>query len=428
MTVATAGPFPSTGPVLLIGNHPNDLPDVLAGLEVSGRHLRYVATISATTLPLASATYRGMGVIPVMRVRDVRKMRALGIDVGAVNAAAFGVVGQALRDGEVVGVFPEGGVHDTSAVGRPRSGVAKMALQYIDAGSENELHIVPFGMHYDAPRTFRSDLTIQVGVPLGLKAWHARLAGSTPQSAIEGALNDRLHEMLLGVTRNSSSWDKADARDRLVAVIAAIGAELGGTLSGTALACQHRCAELMEEERAAEWQAMVDPISAAVGKVGGIASSPRDVARVLDAAGMSHRGAAWPSLLAMAASAPIALVGLVIHAPLWWAVRAVARHMTAVRTDYVAKAILPGLHLILLGYLGWVGLFVIVATMTDVRWWWVVPLVIALPRLGDAAMWWRDAVRAHALRARVRGWHAADRRTLHDAVSRLSASWLHVSP
>ena len=86
------GRIPAQGPVLLIGNHPNDLPDVLAGFFTTPRAVRYVATISATTLPLAAATYRGLGVIPVMRVRDVRKMRARGVDVAQVNTVAFAMV------------------------------------------------------------------------------------------------------------------------------------------------------------------------------------------------------------------------------------------------------------------------------------------------------------------------------------------------
>ena len=117
--------IPATGPVLLLGNHPNDLPDVLAGLFITERHVRYVATLSATVLPLATASYKAMGVIPVMRVRDVRMMRARGVDVAAVNASAFETVRDAFSAGDVVAIFPEGGVHDTPILGVPRAGVAQ---------------------------------------------------------------------------------------------------------------------------------------------------------------------------------------------------------------------------------------------------------------------------------------------------------------
>ena len=47
------GRVPASGPVLLVGNHPNDLPDVVAGLFVSPRLPRYIAMASPVTHPLA---------------------------------------------------------------------------------------------------------------------------------------------------------------------------------------------------------------------------------------------------------------------------------------------------------------------------------------------------------------------------------------
>src|SRR5262245_50478347 len=70
--------IPSTGATMLFGNHPNDLPDVLAGYFTTDRPLRYIATIAGTTMPMAEMVYRVLGVIPVTRIRDVRKMREKG--------------------------------------------------------------------------------------------------------------------------------------------------------------------------------------------------------------------------------------------------------------------------------------------------------------------------------------------------------------
>ena len=84
--VVQMGVVPDTGPVLFVGNHPNDLPDVLLGLQACPRHVRYLATIAAGAGGAASKGYEAMGVIPVTRVRDARKMRAMGVDMAAVNA------------------------------------------------------------------------------------------------------------------------------------------------------------------------------------------------------------------------------------------------------------------------------------------------------------------------------------------------------
>ena len=55
--VVPLGRVPDTGPVLFVGNHPNDLPDVLLGLQACPRHVRYLATISAGAGGVASSMW-----------------------------------------------------------------------------------------------------------------------------------------------------------------------------------------------------------------------------------------------------------------------------------------------------------------------------------------------------------------------------------
>jgi 1-acyl-sn-glycerol-3-phosphate acyltransferase len=149
--------------MMLFGNHPNDLPDVLAGYFTTERQLRYVATIAGTTMPLAAAVYRVLGVIPVTRIRDVRKMREKGVDVAVVNQSAFEVVREAFLAGDAIGAFPEGGVQDSSEIGKMRYGVAKMALESLDDVRGNDITMVAFGLQYEAPQTMRSDVSVVVG-------------------------------------------------------------------------------------------------------------------------------------------------------------------------------------------------------------------------------------------------------------------------
>ncbi len=445
--------IPTSGAVFLFGNHANDVPDVIAGLFTTRRQVRYVATVSATLLPLASATYRGMGVIPVMRVRDVRKMRARGMDVAAVNASAFDAVTAAFRAGDVVGIFPEGGVHDTSHVGRPKSGVAKMALSILDDDSIKDLILVPFGVQYEAPRTTRSDLLVQVGAAWSLRQW----AASTPDPS-PAALSSALHDALHAVTRNNSSWPSAESRDLLIAPLAALLATAGQPLLETAAAVQHRCSLLVEgrdpsqrgdehpeihaashaashapahgehgHHRGVSWRSIAGPLNDAVRRAGGIDTSARDTARVLDAAGVANAQAAWPSSVWLVVAAVPAVVGLAVHAPLWVLVRWMARKTAEVRTDLMAKTILPGLHLIFLGYLVLGGLCALGFRAAAVSAWWALPVLVLLPRLGDLGLSWRDGVRARCLRARVRRWSAADRASLATTASAVRSAWAALS-
>jgi 1-acyl-sn-glycerol-3-phosphate acyltransferase len=430
--------IPRSGPVLLIGNHPNDLPDVLAGLFLTPRPVRYVATISATMMPLASATYAALGVIPITRIRDVRKMRERGVDAAAVNATAFAAVQTAFAQGDVVAVFPEGGVHDTSFLGAFRPGVSKMALNTIEDGAINDLTIVPFGLQYEAPQQLRSDVTVVVGAPVSLRTWadREREAGRIP---LASALSKVLQDALIVVTRNSDSWDDAACRDRLIAAVAGVTAGRRPLAEYTAHV-QHRCSELVASQMEIDpspgvrWRTISHAVGVAVRRAGGIDTSALDTARVLAAARptrLAEDGGdaldadpRWPAPAPLLATALPALLGLALHAPIWAITRWNARRSMQVRTDYVAKAILPGLHLIFLSYLLLGGLFALGFRAVGWSSGWAVPTLMLLPRLGDLGLWWRDGVRGLALRARVARWPSAERAALQAAAEQLRAAWL----
>lgn len=440
--------IPHDGPLLLIGNHPNDLPDVLAGLFLTRRPVRYIATISATMMPLASATYRALGVIPITRIRDVRKMRERGVDAAAVNATAFSAVQTAFAQGDVVAVFPEGGVHDSSALGIFRPGVAKMALSSIETDGISGPVVIPFGLQYEAPQRLRSDLTVVVGAPIDLRAWAdaERRAGRTPSAS---TLSSALREALSAVTRNSDTWEDAACRDRLIAAVAAVSAA-AHPLAEYSTHIQHRCSQLVATPPAGEpihlvrWRTIAHDVAAAVRRAGGIDTSALDTARVLAAArpaalparragaggpvepaGGEHQHTdPWPALTPLVAAALPALLGLALHAPIWALVRWNARRSMQVRTDYAAKAILPGLHLIFLSYLLLGGLFALGFRALGWSSGWAVPALMMLPRLGDLGLWWRDGVRGLVLRVRVTRWSSAERAALHAAAEQLRAAWL----
>lgn len=419
--------IPGTGATLLFGNHPNDMPDVLTGFLTTDRRLRYVATISGITVPFAALAFRALGVIPVTRVRDARKMRHKGVDVASVNRSAFDEVRAAFQAGDIVGLFPEGGVHDSSQVGWPRSGVAKMALASIDSDSKTDISMVAFGLQYEAPQTPRSDVIVTVGTPFSLRAWVASQVEPSP-----AALSAKLHAELLAVSRSSSTWQDAEARDLLVAAVAAVEATGGTPLLDVAARLQGRCGLLVEgkdpSQSGAEglivlWRTITDDLAGFVRKARGIPTSARDCARVLDAAGVPNPQAQWPSWTRIVALAIPAVVGLVLNGPLQVGVRRLALRAAMVRTDIVAWAIVPGLHLILLGYLVLGGLFALGFRAVSVPVWWAIPVVMLLPRLGDLGLAWRDDVRAMRLRARVRRFPEADRAAIRAASERVQSAW-----
>lgn len=419
--------IPATGPVLFMGNHPNDLPDVLLGYQATTRPLRYVATVSAATAWLARKTYEGLGVIPVTRIRDVRMMKAAGVDVVAINRAATDAVAAALAAGEIVGAFPEGGVRDLCALDSFRTGVASMILKYVDTAAENDLQIVPFGLQYEAPRTFGSDVGTVIGTPFSVRQWQAAQGEAQDRGA--AGLTRAMHTALAAVTRNAPSWEIADRRDQLIAAMAGRLAPRDplATAPGLVAAATHIAASTTPE--AVRCQTAAAALADAVARAGGIPTGGVDHARLLHALAVLPRGTPVPvpSPVMTLLAAPVALLGWVIHGPVFLVVRALADRKATVRTDVVARRFVPGLHVVaawylLLALVALTGL--LVAGSAPLRALPLAALFVALlPRLGDLAVAQRHAWVAWRLIWRGRRWRAAERRALAEASATLAALW-----
>lgn len=416
------GRVPTSGPVLLVGNHPNDIPDVIAGLYLSPRHPRYIATVSVTTNPMAKAMYDAMAVIPIARVRDARKMRAEGVDLAALNQAANDTVQAALASGDVVAVFPEGGVHDVPEIGRLRTGVAKMVLEHLDADAKNDVIIAPFGHQYEAPRRWGSDLLSVLGEPWSARAW---LEAQAPDQRGAAALTDRVREGVRSVTRNSATWDEAATRDELVAAAAGVMAPHNPLDAAPAFVA--RAAVLAAEAlgdgpgvESVRVRTAAHALARAVERAGGIGSSSADMARLLHGLGAhtSERTSALPvSTFVLCLGLPAAAIGWALTGPVLPVVHALAKKATKQRADFVAACFVPGLYVVLLWWLLVALIAAGVFAAIGCSPLWALPLLVSLPRLGDFAMRWKAWFTAWRLVARARTWGTVEREGLREAAA-----------
>ncbi len=434
--VVPVGVVPETGPVLFVGNHPNDLPDVLLGLQACPRHVRYLATIAAGAGGAASRGYEAMGVIPVTRVRDARKMRAMGVDMAAVNAEAGRRMAQAFAQGHVVGVFPQGGVHDHPQIGRLRTGVAMMALEALDNGSMFDLTIVPFGIQYEAPRTGGSDAMAVVGLGWSLREWRAERLAQGLEAGVS-ALTDQLRTTLLGVTRNAPDWESRTECDELVAAVAAVQPPATTASQAPLLERAVRLVPLAESlvanrrsaaatPYASRLDSFVSELSHRVHDAGGIRTSARDHARVLQGAGLATEARLTP-LWALLLMTPPALIGWLTHGPIFWVVWRVAHRFATARTDVVARAFVPGLQVVAAWYVllavAAVAGLVLTGHANGLAAVVLLLFVTQLPAAADVAVAWRDGWRGRALVWRVQRWPAARRTEIVRVAEALRREW-----
>jgi 1-acyl-sn-glycerol-3-phosphate acyltransferase len=104
--------LPEDGPVLVVPNHDSQWDPIVVGLAARPRRLRFLARASLWRIPGLGPLLYAMRQIPVRR--------------GAGDAQALDRAIAALRSGEAICVFPEGGLSWGERV-RARSGVGRLA-------------------------------------------------------------------------------------------------------------------------------------------------------------------------------------------------------------------------------------------------------------------------------------------------------------
>jgi len=189
---------PDSGPLLLVGNHPNGLVDPVLVAGATTRSVRFLGKSPLFEMPVLGAVLRGLEALPVYRSQDGADTRA--------NTSTFEAVFAALARGEVVCLFPEGRSHDEPALLELKTGAARMALgAEARAGWALGVHIVPVGLVYRAKPSFRSRVAVWTGAPLAVAELRARYE-SDERGTVE-ELTRRVAQALGTVTLGLERWE-----------------------------------------------------------------------------------------------------------------------------------------------------------------------------------------------------------------------------
>jgi 1-acyl-sn-glycerol-3-phosphate acyltransferase len=174
---------PSTGPVILASNH-RSVVDSLVIPIVTRRPVYFLAKNEYFVNPVTRSLMLGLNQIPVDRSGGRASLMALD--------AALPV----LRDGKVLGIFPEGTRSPDGRLYRGRPGVAKLAL---DAGAT----VVPVGLFGTekvqpigarAPR-LGVKVEVRFGAPLDLSKWDGTPVDSRLLREISTALMGEIQKI-----------------------------------------------------------------------------------------------------------------------------------------------------------------------------------------------------------------------------------------
>jgi hypothetical protein len=107
--------IPTEGPAMLVSNHVS-FADAVIVHAVCPRHLRFVMDAHFYTLPVLNWLFRAVGAIPVTDPRIDRDMVRRSYDL----------IAEALEKGDVVCIFPEGGITRDGEIGKFKNGIEKI--------------------------------------------------------------------------------------------------------------------------------------------------------------------------------------------------------------------------------------------------------------------------------------------------------------
>ncbi len=192
-------PAEGEGPVIFAGNHPNSLIDPVLIVGYSGRVVRFAAKDVLFKSRLLAPILNALGAVPVARKTD-HEGKALD------NDAAFTALTAVLARGEAMGIFPEGLSHDDSQLKRLKTGAARIAFDAATKHPDIRIRVVPSGLTYIHPKRFASRVLLQFGAPIEVDApWLARFE-KEPREAVQ-ALTQTIETALRSLTVNAADWD-----------------------------------------------------------------------------------------------------------------------------------------------------------------------------------------------------------------------------
>lgn len=181
ITVTGQEHIPAQGPVILAPTHRSRWDALLlpyaTGRHVSGRDLRFMVTADE---------------VKGIQGWFIRRLGGFAVNLHRPSIATLRHGVELLRQGEMMVIFPEGGIFRDDKVRSLKPGLARMALQAEASTPNLEVKIIPVSLHYNQScPAWGTDVEIRIGKPLKVARYKA---GCTKDNARQ--LTQDLHQTL----------------------------------------------------------------------------------------------------------------------------------------------------------------------------------------------------------------------------------------
>ena len=365
--------YPKEGPVVFCGNHPNSLIDPLLIITTAGRKVCFAAKDTLFADWKWAALFRALGAVPIKRRQD---HGAEGEGSKIDNSEAFAALHQILAEGGAFGIFPEGISHFLSELQPLKTGAARIALSAKAEGIDVKL--IPSGLSYRRRTRLRSRVLVQYGQPIALDDALMALYARDERAAAR-ALTERIEEGLRALTINATDFDQLRVLDAVRRLYQPPDQRLSlaerAEISRRFLNHYERVKELPEVIEAYRDVETYQFKLHALGLTDAdLAKPPSRLAQLMRV--LRHLGL-------MLIYAPLALPGLILHAPILITAIIVGETITN-RKDVVATAKLAVATLCTLAaYAGVIALFLWLTPWPTGLYW--APLVLVALMLSGLA-------------------------------------------
>jgi 1-acyl-sn-glycerol-3-phosphate acyltransferase len=403
--VVGAERIPREGPLLIVANHHNSLVDPMLIMATFPRRIRVLAKAGLFHHPLIGPFLWALGAVPVNRRLEPGEDPARNVTMFATAIAT-------LRAGGAILIFPEGHTQPRPTLLPLRTGAARMLLGAEAGGARARVTLLPVGLVFERPATFRAGSAIvSIGPPVDTAAAAIAAPAIEPEAPAR-RLTEQLGEAL------RAQFIEAEDQHTLELVSALERAwreERGGAPvdAETSLAWRRevmRAARTLAErvpERVAEFRRRLEAYGARLRES---ALDDEALGRPYTAGGVARWVVVNTARLAL--TLPPALAGIAIHALPYGltalAVRLMARTEEEIATDKImAGAVLYPACWALEAWLVRRGLGVEA----------LVVFVVLVAPAGLVALAWRERLGCAARQAAAFGRFVLDRRLHADLLA-----------
>ena len=184
-------PYPESSGALILSNHRSPIDPLMAWMNSHLRHEGHARSIRAISYLMAREYFEQPGLTGWIS----RAMRSIPVDRNGQDMGPTRDAIRRLERGDLIGIFPEGGINTGEGLRAANSGIAFLALKAGVPVIPVYIHGVPRTESMIAPFYTRSRVRVTYGTPIDLSLWQGQRKSQELLQTLTDALMCKLADL-----------------------------------------------------------------------------------------------------------------------------------------------------------------------------------------------------------------------------------------